>query len=48
VINSIIFIGHRPLGKHSIELGSRGAKRKDFRGIMGQAKVENTRWDLTI
>jgi len=47
-VNTIIFIDLSSLGKHSLALGSRGAKRKDFRGIMGQAKEKKLYGNLKI
>jgi hypothetical protein len=32
----MVFLCHRPLGKHCLARDSRGAKCSDFRGIMGQ------------
>ena len=39
--NTINFIGRRPLRKHSLAFGSRGAQPKDFRVFKGQAKEKN-------
>jgi len=41
-----ISICHRPLEKHSLARGSREAKRRDIRGIMGQVKEKKTTLEL--
>jgi hypothetical protein len=41
VKNTIIFIGHRPLRKHFLALGSRGTQLIEFSGIMSLAKGKN-------